>query len=339
MVDNIDELLLENGTLSIPGDVDLNGAVNFFDLAPFISLLTSGDYQIEADANQDGFVNFFDIAPLIDILAGAANTSNVSPVLESIPDQNVDEHSELSFHVVGTDADSSQSLSYDLIGNVPEGAAIDSNTGLLTWTPGESFGGSAVSITVRVTDDGEGELSDTQTFNVTVDEVDNLAPEIVAALGTVLEGGSLQLTQFNLEATDGDSIETDLEFVLESLPQSGQFFLGGSALAQFDSFTQQDVISGLVQYVHDGSNTVADSAGFVARDLAGNESSSLTFEIAVVDETIGDLNLDGDVDFFDISPFISSLTDGVFRDEADINQDGEVDFFDIAFFIDLLSRQ
>ena len=339
VVDNIDELLLENGTLSIPGDVDLNGAVNFFDLAPFISLLTSGDYQIEADANQDGFVNFFDIAPLIDILAGAANTSNVSPVLESIPDQNVDEHSELSFHVVGTDADSSQSLSYDLIGNVPEGAAIDSNTGLLTWTPGESFGGSAVSITVRVTDDGEGELSDTQTFNVTVDEVDNLAPEIVAALGTVLEGGSLQLTQFNLEATDGDSIETDLEFVLESLPQSGQFFLGGSALAQFDSFTQQDVISGLVQYVHDGSNTVADSAGFVARDLAGNESSSLTFEIAVVDETIGDLNLDGDVDFFDISPFISSLTDGVFRDEADINQDGEVDFFDIAFFIDLLSRQ
>ena len=226
-----------------------------------------------------------------------------------------------------------------MIGNVPVGAAIDSNTGLLTWTPNESYGGSVVSITVQVTDDGDGELSDMQTFNVTVDEVDNLAPEIVAASGTVLEGGSLQLRPFHLRATDGDSIEADLEFVLETLPQYGQVFVNGSALAPFDSFTQQDVTNGLVEYIHDGSNTIADSVGFVVRDLAGNESSLLTFGIGVGPATLGDLNLDGTFDFSDIPAFISLLQAGEFEDDADLNRDGVVDFSDIPFLVDLLVRQ
>ena len=340
VVDSFADVDLANGTISTQGDVNLDGAVNFSDIPSFVSVLNSGDYQLEADANQDGIVDFLDIPAFIDILIGTTDAPNEAPVLDSIPDQNIDEHSELSVQVVGTDTDSpSQNLTYELIGDVPDEADIDSNTGLLTWTPDESYGGSAVSITVRVTDDGEGELSTTQTFSVTVNEVDNLAPEIVAASGTVLEGSRLQLTQLHLQATDGDSIDADLEFVLESLPQYGQVFLNGSALAQFDSFTQQDVNIGLVEYVHDGSNTVADSVGFVVRDLAGNESSLFNFGIAVGPETLGDLNLDGALDFSDIPSFISALLDGVFEDDADINRDGLVNFSDIPFFIDLLNSQ
>ena len=162
VVDNIAEVDLENGTLSFQGDVDLDGAVTFSDIPSFIAVLTNGDYQLEADINQDGFVDFEDIPAFIDVLAGTTAETNEAPVLDSIPDQNVDENSELSFQAVSTDADlPSQSLSYELIGDVPDGAAIDSDTGLLTWTPNESFGGSVVSITVRVADDGVGELSDT----------------------------------------------------------------------------------------------------------------------------------------------------------------------------------
>lgn len=50
------------------GDVNLDGAVNFLDIAPLIALLTSGDYQLEADCNEDGEVNFLDISPFILIL-------------------------------------------------------------------------------------------------------------------------------------------------------------------------------------------------------------------------------------------------------------------------------
>ena len=52
---------------------------------------------------------------------------------------------------------------------------------------------------------------------------------------------------------------------------------------------------------------------------------------------LGDVNLDGVVDFFDISPFIAILTGNTFQFEADMNGDEVVDFFDISPFIAILS--
>ena len=53
----------------LKGDVDLSGEVNFFDIAPFIVVLSGGD-QAQADCNCDGDVDFFDIQPFINILSG-----------------------------------------------------------------------------------------------------------------------------------------------------------------------------------------------------------------------------------------------------------------------------
>ena len=53
------------------GDVDLNGVVNFLDIAPFIGVLSTVEFQAEADTNQSGEVNFLDISPFIAILAGS----------------------------------------------------------------------------------------------------------------------------------------------------------------------------------------------------------------------------------------------------------------------------
>ena len=54
----------------ILGDCNLDGFVNFLDIAPFIELLTSGVFLDQADCDQNGFVNFLDIAPFIAILSG-----------------------------------------------------------------------------------------------------------------------------------------------------------------------------------------------------------------------------------------------------------------------------
>ena len=51
----------------------------------------------------------------------------------------------------------------------------------------------------------------------------------------------------------------------------------------------------------------------------------------------GDVDQDGEVDFLDISPFITVLSSGEFQAEADCNEDGEVDFLDIAPFIVILA--
>ena len=53
------------------GDVNLDGAVTFLDIAPFIDILsTPGAFQAEADIDGSGQVTFLDISPFIDILAG-----------------------------------------------------------------------------------------------------------------------------------------------------------------------------------------------------------------------------------------------------------------------------
>jgi hypothetical protein len=63
-----------------PGDLDCNGAVNFFDIDPFIlALFDPGAYAIafpdcdidNADLNDDGPVNFFDIDPFVACLFGS----------------------------------------------------------------------------------------------------------------------------------------------------------------------------------------------------------------------------------------------------------------------------
>ena len=51
------------------GDVNLDGAVNFLDISPFISLLSNGAFQKEADTDLNGIVNFLDISPFISLLA------------------------------------------------------------------------------------------------------------------------------------------------------------------------------------------------------------------------------------------------------------------------------
>ena len=54
------------------GDVNLDGAVNFFDIGPFIAVLSSGEFQAEADIDGSGTVDFLDIAPFIVTLSAGS---------------------------------------------------------------------------------------------------------------------------------------------------------------------------------------------------------------------------------------------------------------------------
>ena len=52
---------------------------------------------------------------------------------------------------------------------------------------------------------------------------------------------------------------------------------------------------------------------------------------------LGDVNLDGEVNFLDIGPFITLLSTASPQFEGDVNQDGVMNFLDIGPFIDLLA--
>lgn len=76
----------------------------------------------------------------------------------------------------------------------------------------------------------------------------------------------------------------------------------------------------------------------IERLSGGNASGSVAnFSLSTMPEVIlGDVNLDGIVNFDDIPPFIAILQDGTFLAQADCNEDGIVDFADIPSFIAIL---
>ena len=51
---------------------------------------------------------------------------------------------------------------------------------------------------------------------------------------------------------------------------------------------------------------------------------------------LGDVNCDGVVDLLDVSPFVDTLTTGVYLEKADMNQDGSVNLLDVDPFVEIL---
>ena len=97
---------------------------------------------------------------------------NQPPVLEDVADRSIDEGQLLAFDAVASDPDlPPNTLTFSLGPGAPEGATIDPSTGRFTWTPGESHGGEAFSVTIRVSDGIAAPVE--KSFVVTVVEVNN----------------------------------------------------------------------------------------------------------------------------------------------------------------------
>ncbi len=77
-----------------------------------------------------------------------------------------------------------------------------------------------------------------------------------------------------------------------------------------------------------------ETAGF--DNLSGFGRLDANLALSQVRASLGDVNLDGTVDFDDIPAFISVLIGGEFQAEADCDENGVVDFSDIPSFIEIL---
>lgn len=96
--------------------------------------------------------------------------------------------------------------------------------------------------------------------------------------GTIDEGATLAITSSMLRATDKDSSDPDLAFSVTSGPANGQ--LNDDIRTDISSFTQGDINDGIIQYVHDGTDTITGDFGFSVSD-GTNELAGQTFVITV----------------------------------------------------------
>jgi VCBS repeat-containing protein len=149
----------------------------------------------------------------------AVTPSNTAPVMSPIPNQAVSEGNLLTVTVIARDADVPvNKLIYSLAPGAPVGIAVNPDTGVLTWTPGEAQGPSTNIVRVRVTDDGVPPLGTEQPVVIAVNEL-NTPPNIgTPANQTVPEG---QLLTFTVPASDPDVPANTIQFSLGANTPSG----------------------------------------------------------------------------------------------------------------------
>ena len=133
----------------------------------------------------------------------------------------VDTASTITFTATATDADlPGQNLTFSLGTNAPAGAEIDPATGVFTWTPDASQGPSTNVITVKVTDDGPGLLSDSKNVTIIVNKV-NTPPRLGGVSGQAIEINSGGTIAFTATAEDDDIPADTLTFSLQGTIPSG----------------------------------------------------------------------------------------------------------------------
>jgi hypothetical protein len=73
----LDYIDVRGGLLPLPGDVNLDGAVNGLDVDPFVDVLVNSQFHLAADMNADGAVSGLDVAPFVAAVLGGGGAEVV----------------------------------------------------------------------------------------------------------------------------------------------------------------------------------------------------------------------------------------------------------------------
>ena len=112
---------------------------------------------------------------------------------------------------------------------------------------------------------------------ITFTNVDD-APVITANSLTISEGQTVVLGATDLAATDAETLDSTLQFTVSSVT-GGQFELVASPGVAITTFTQAQVTSGSVHFVHDGGEAAPsfDVSVFDGALTTGPQATAITF--------------------------------------------------------------
>lgn len=196
---DIDSALLTFVVISGPSNGTLAGVPPNLTYQPNLNFNGSDTFTFKAnDGSLDSNVATITIA---------VSPVNDAPVLDAIGNRSVDELVELAFAISASDVENDP-LTFSMTG--PDGATLTGTA--FAWTPSEEQGPGSYPITFTVSD---GELSDSETITVQVNEV-NVAP-ILGSIGNQTVDEETALT-FTATATDSDLPANTLSFSLVGAP-------------------------------------------------------------------------------------------------------------------------
>jgi len=125
---------------------------------------------------------------------------NTRPILTPVPDQTIIEGRTLTLTNIATDTDvPANTLAFSLV-SAPGGVQLNTNNGVLTWTPTEAQGPGVYTISVKVADNGNPPLSDTRSFTVNVTESNSPPVLLVPVNQTIAELATLNVSAFSSDS-------------------------------------------------------------------------------------------------------------------------------------------
>ena len=206
--------------------------------------------------------------------------SNEAPVISTSGGTsfNVNENQTSAFTALATDANAGATLTYSLEGTDASLFNIGSSSGVVNFkvapdyeSPQDDNGDNIYDITVRVSD---GSLSDTQSFTVRVQNLNDNAPVITTSDGTSFNVNENQLVAFRVVASDSDN--DPLTYTLSG-DDKDLFSINTSGVVSFkvapDFESPQDDngdnIYDITVRVSDGS--LSDTQSFTVRVIDSNE--------------------------------------------------------------------
>ena len=175
---------------------------------------------------------------------------NDAPVVEGEPSADVKVGQDYSFTPVASDVEGDD-LTFS-IENLPRWAALDSDTGALTGTPGSSDVGTFGGIVISVSDGTDS--SSLAEFSIEV--IANAAPEISGAPLTQVPVGEAYSFTPTASDDDGDT----LTFSIENAPSWANFSVEDGSLTGTPAVADVGTTTGIVISVTDGIDTTSLAA-------------------------------------------------------------------------------
>jgi len=260
------------------GDITVDGNSNF----DFESGVTS--YTLDVIAN-DGTVDSNTQTVTVNIL-----DENDAPVLPPTAPLSVGELANDGTAVgtinAATDEDvPADTITYSIDGGTGAGLFQIDNNGNITVEGNNNFNfeSAVTSYTLDITANDGNLDSNTETITVNITD-ENDAPTLATSNpADILEAGSFVIDNTILNGADEDAADSpaDITYTVDST-LNGQVEFIASPGASITSFTQGDVDNNLVQFVHDGTETI--TAGFDVTLADGGEdgASVATGSVSVV---------------------------------------------------------
>uniref|UniRef100_UPI00398EB886 FRAS1-related extracellular matrix protein 2-like isoform X2 n=1 Tax=Pristiophorus japonicus TaxID=55135 RepID=UPI00398EB886 len=124
------------------------------------------------------------------------------------------------------------------------------------------------------------------TFTIFLQPVDNKPPQITNTGFTVPERGDFVLTNTELDATDRDTDEDKITFILIQAPKHGYLQYVGKTIFVGDAFNLDDIANGRVVYWHSGDESTRDSLKVDVSDGVHEVPVTIRIIVRPVDDEI-----------------------------------------------------